>query len=218
RELLADYICERGGDQVDQVDFNGDDRLTKELAYARLMDELRKRFYQEGNIPKPGESPEFRFNPAEYMLSLEDILISGEPLPIMHFLGSFDYKITHFSDPRTNANRVSFIINNETNLASGTHLPGRFPPEDQRLDPLSLEKVITDNRLLAYLPASVLLAFYHDSEGNPIVSILQRRTLDQTGGSGGGAMTQTFVWTERNLDCGLENLRWPAILQFIDIR
>jgi hypothetical protein len=146
RELLADYICERGSEHVT---FGGSDALTKELAYARVMDELRRRFYQEGNIPKPGESPEFKFNLPEYMVSLEDILISGEPLPIVHFLGSFDYQVVHFGDAWTKADRVTFKIDNQTDLASGTHLPGRFPPEDQRHNPLSLEQVITDYPLLA---------------------------------------------------------------------
>jgi hypothetical protein len=182
------------------------------------MDELRKRFYQEGNIPKPGESSEFKLNPSEYMVSLEDILISGEALPIVHFLGSFDYQVAHFSDVRTKTNRVIFKIDNQTDLSSGTHLPGRFPPEDQRDNPLSLEQVITDYPLLAYMPASALLAFYRDADGNPIVSILRPRTRDQTGGTGGGAMQQTFVWTERYLDCGLEKLPWPVVLLFIDVR
>ena len=133
RELLADYICERG---PDHVIFGGSDALTKELAYARVIDELRKRFYREGNIPKPGESEEFKFNPPEYMRSLDDILISGEPLPIMHFLGSFDYQVVHFSEVRTKTNRVVFKIDNQTDLSSGTHLPGRFPPESQKDDPL----------------------------------------------------------------------------------
>ena len=86
------------------------------------------------------------------------------------------------------------------------------------MTPLSLEAIITEEPLLAYLPASVLLAFYHDADGNPIVSILRPRTRDQTGGKGGGAMTQTFVWNERYLDCGLEKLPWPVDLLFIDVR
>ena len=68
------------------------------------------------------------------------------------------------------------------------------------------------------MPASALLAFYRDADDNPIVSILEPWSREETGGAGGGVMTQTFVWTERYLDCGLERLPWPVVLLFIDVR
>jgi RHS repeat-associated protein len=210
RELLTDYICERG---PVSVSFWGHDTLTKELANAIVMDELRKRYYQEGDIPKPGESNEFRFNLPEYGRSLEDVLISGEPFPIMHFLGSFEYTVY-----RRNYGRVHFQISNRTDLASGTHIPFRWPPESQIEDPLSLEEVIDENWMLRYVPASFVLATFRDNYGNPIVSLLKPLTRHQTGGLGGGIMEQVFSWSERYLTCGLERLPWPDVLDFIDVR
>ncbi len=210
RELLTDYICERG---PVGVRFSGKDVVTKELAYARMIDRLRKRFYREGDIPKHGEPTEFRFNLPQYGKSITDILISGEPLPIMHFLGSFDYAVT-----KTNNDRVKFTIRNQTDLASGTHIPGRWPPESQKGNPLSLEQVIKENQTLRFMPAMIIIATFHDKDGNQIVSLLEPRSRFRTGGSGGGIMRQTFIWTERYLDCGLENHPWPKVLDIIDVR
>ena len=210
RELLADYICERG---PVGVRFSGKDVVTKELAYARMIDRLRKRFYREGDIPKHGEPTEFRFNLPQYGKSITDILISGQPLPIMHFIGSFDYSVA-----KTNNNRVMYLVENQTDLASGTHIPGRWPPESQKGNSLTLEEVIENSPVLKFMPATLVIATFHDKEGNQIVSLLEPRTRTETKGLGGGSMIQTFTWTEQYLTCGLERKRWPEVLDFIDVR
>jgi RHS repeat-associated protein len=215
RELLADYICERG---PERISFKGSDPLTKELANARIIDDIRKRFYQEGDVPKPGEPTEFRFNLPQYLVSLNDILISGEYLPITHFLGSFDYKVFNLRVNEINYDRVHFSITNRTDLASATHIPGLFPPESQKANPLSLEAVINANPVLKLMPAMSVISTYRDQYGNSIVSLLNPKRRSQTGGLGGGNLEQTFAWTERRLDCGLERLPWPVILELIDVR
>jgi hypothetical protein len=59
---------------------------------------------------------------------------------ITHFIGSFDYSVTREGD------RVRFEIHNQTDRASGTHIPLRFPDDGYTL---SLEELVREKPLLA---------------------------------------------------------------------
>jgi hypothetical protein len=203
--LLADYFCERGSDWVV---FNGNDALSKELARSVLLDEVRKEFYSNGDIT---DLKEKRFNIPEFGMALLDAVNMGTgeiSFPLTHFLGSFDYRVVRLSD------RVKFQIDNRTDLASGTHIPLRYPPDDERDNPYSLEQFIQEHPEMENEEVLDILI------GRPeIVSILRRRDRSATGLlMGGGDMRQTFNWSEKHLDCGLEKLPWPVYLPLLDIR
>jgi hypothetical protein len=123
----------------------------------------------------------------------------------MHIMGSFEISVENISGDRS-----KFTVHNRTDLSSGTHFLSRFPPEEERTNPLSLEKVIDEDTSLANQPAAWVL------RNKDIVSVLKVQRRDQTfNGMGGGILDQTFVWTERNL-CDLY-LVWPQYLRFLDI-
>jgi RHS repeat-associated protein len=211
-DIIADFICERGDDHVN---FYGSDMLTKELARSVIVDSVRREFYTSGDISVPKEK---KFNAPEYIEALLDSLdanLSHYPdLPITHVLGSFDYTAMHSGN-----GRISFQIDNRTDMSSGTHLPGRFPPESQKLNPLSLQQVIEENTNLENRSAIDLLVNYRDGSGNEIVSILRPLRREQTGGQGSGIMRQTFTWSEKDLTCDKSLLLpWPLILPFLDIQ
>lgn len=204
-DLLADYFCERG---PDWVVFNGNDALSRELARSVLLDEVRKEFYSNGDITDPKER---RFNVPEFGLALLDAINIGTgeiSFPLTHFLGSFDYRVV------TSSGRVEFQINNLTDLSSGTHIPLRYPPDDEKDDPYSLEQFIQEHPEMENEGVLNVLMGYPE-----IVSILRRRNRAATGFlMGGGNMRQTFNWSEKHLDCGLQKLFWPVYLPLLDIR
>jgi RHS repeat-associated protein len=204
-DLLADYFCERG---PDRVVFNGNDALSKEMARSVLLDEVRKEFYSNGDISVPKER---KFN-EEFALAFLDAIdpVSGNfHYPLTHFLGSFDYKVVKVA-----SGRVEFQIDNRTDLASGTHIPFRFPPDNERTNPYSLEQFIQEHPEMGNEGVLDVLMGYPE-----IVSILEPRTRQETGLlMGGGNMYQTFKWSEQHLDCGLQNLPWPVYLPLLDIR
>jgi hypothetical protein len=216
-QLAEDYLCERPGSE--HLLFNAQDKLTQELILSVLLDSVRRKFYIDygGKMAAP-EEYKFGFE-AEFWLALIDYIPSNKvnfpaPLPLAHFLGSFDYYVT-----KTSSDRIAIVIKNETNLASGTHLAYRFPPDDQRDNPFSLEELIDIHPDLRNTSALSLLRGPGDPYRGPIVSILRPLTRTQTeGGLGGGVMTQTFMWTERNLDCAIRRLPWHAYLWALDVR
>jgi RHS repeat-associated protein len=205
-DLVADYFCERG---PKSVIYYGNDTLTIELARSVLMDYVRKEFYATGDISVPKER---KFNIPEFGLALLDAIDAGTggiSLPLTHVLGSFDYRVVELS-----SGRVDFQINNRTDLASGTHIPLRYPPDNQRNNPLSLEMVIQEHPEMENM--GVMEVFINHPE---IVSILAPRSRSETGLlMGGGNMYQTFKWSERLLDCGLQKLPWPVYQSLLDIR
>jgi RHS repeat-associated protein len=206
-ELLGDYLCERG---PEHVKFSGSDMLTKELAQSVLLDHVRKEFYGNPNTQYPVER---QFNRGEFILALLDSLVAGSidnpDFPVTHFLGSFDYSVVN-----TGSNRTRIVITNRTDLASGTHIPGRFPPEDERENPLSVEQFITEN---PELENENILGLLTDNPG--IVSILEPMEREKTQfWMGGGNMLQTFTWSENSLGCWIQKLPWPVYLPFLDIR
>jgi hypothetical protein len=153
-----------------------------------------------------------KFNVPQVLIALLDAINpnTGEiSFPLTHFLGSFDYKVARFA-----SDRVEYEISNRTDLSSGTHIPLRYPPEEERDNPYSLEQFIEEYPFLASMEASLILA------GNPkIVSVLKMKTRSETSFlMGGGTMFQTFKWSERYLGCGLENLPWSVRLTMLDVR
>jgi hypothetical protein len=206
-DLLADYLCERG---PSAVAFSGNDALTKELARSILMDAVRREFYASGDISVPKER---KFNPPEFGLALLDAINVGTGeiyLPLTHFLGSFDYRVV-----KSTSGRVEFQINNRTDLASGTHIPLRYPPNGEGDNPYSLEQFIQEYPDMENEGVLDILMIHPE-----IVSILSPRERQFTGFlMGGGNMYQAFKWSERYLDCGLlEKLPWPVYLLLADIR
>jgi hypothetical protein len=198
-ELFGDYICERG--PTDHFYFYGNDKLTHTLARSLAIHNQRMRFYLSGNIP----FEEIKFDSIfAYLMEWRD-LQSASGFPIMHIMGSFDISIQDIGD-----GRVKFNVDNITHLASGTHFLKRFPPDDQKTNPLSLEQVIDEYPALGYSEAMEVL------RNENIVSVLKPQRRDQTtNGMGGGNLYQTFTWTEKNL-CGLY-LVWPQYLRFLEI-
>ena len=131
------------------------------------------------------------------------------PMPITHFLGSFDYKITKYGQ-----HRVKFVVHNVTDLESGTRLPPIIggTPTYEAGNATSIEELIWENPLLAVETVATLL------ENNPVISVLSPRTREQTSFlTGGGDMVQTFTWFERYDPCVVERYPWPAVLNFLVI-
>jgi RHS repeat-associated protein len=205
-DLLADYFCERG---PTSIVFYGNDTLAIELARSVLLDAVRKEFYTAGDISVPKES---KFDVPEFGMALLDAINVGTgeiSFPLSHFLGSFDYKVV-----KSSSDRVEFQIDNRTDLASGTHIPLRYPPYDERDNPYSLEQFIQEHPEMEN--EGVLDVLMDHPE---IVSILESRTRQETGFlMGGGNMYQTFKWSEQHLDCELRKLPWPVYVLFLDIR
>jgi RHS repeat-associated protein len=209
--LFQDYICERG---PDLVSFDRKDNLTKQLIYSVLLDKVRREFYRGGtSYPK-----EYPFNIAEALMAFGDTyaanIIHTPDFPLTHFLGSFNATVTAM-----NSGRIKIIIDNRSDLASGTHFPLRYPPEGEGTTPLSLEKVIRENPSLANNEAWYVIINYRDSAGRPIVSILPPLSRSQTpNGMGGGIMRQVFTWTENDLSCEIQKLPWPIYLPLLNIQ
>lgn len=90
----------------------------------------------------------------------------------------------------------------------------RFPPDQERDNPYSLEQFIDEYPIFASTEVSLILV------ANPrIVSILKTRTRRQTGLlMGGGELRQSFKWSEQHLGCGLENLPFSVRLNLLDVR
>jgi RHS repeat-associated protein len=206
-ELLADYFCERG---PEHVEFSGSDVLTKELARSVLLDRVRKEFYNNPDTPYPRE---MQFNPGEFALAILDSFIAGSVIdpdfPLTHILGSFDYSVT-----KSGGGRLELVVTNRTDLASGTRIPGRFSPNDNKFDPLSVEQIITDNPELEN--EGILRLLQDNPEIITILNPVERSNTQLW--MGGGNMQQTFTWSEKLLDCGLQKLPWPVYLPFLGIR
>jgi RHS repeat-associated protein len=200
-ELFGDYICERG--ESDHFYFNGNDALTHKLARSLAIHNVRLEFYKNGNVPFHEE----KFGGIlQYLLEWNDLRVDSG-FPIMHIMGSFNISVMDAGN-----NRVRFHVENRTDLASGTHFIGRFPPEGQEENPLSLEKFIAGNSVLQNQSAASVLS------DESIVSVLKPQRRDETtNGMGGGNLYQTYSWTEDNLQFCNTFLLWPFYLDQINI-
>jgi RHS repeat-associated protein len=192
-DLLTDFICEYG---PENRRFTVDDTLTRELAWSQSIYDLRAEFYlggahSLGPALKPFGGAAFGSATVDLIyLTLYDLISDCRldldafakvqtrintllPGSITHFLGTFEYQVKLIS-----GNRVRFIINNQTDLESGTRIPGRF-------NGISLEQYATNPTAYA---------------NDPLISILSPKDRSMTIGSeGGGIMKQSFVWDEQFL-------------------
>jgi RHS repeat-associated protein len=198
-DLFGRFVFETGGRHLV---FNGNDKLTRELAASALVQNVRNWYYTPGALttdPRQrytgGETPRavfYPFKPAEYAATLINDSRNSwtvPSLPISNVLGSFWYQTK-----TTITGRVGFRIDNDMTLESGTHIGGRFRPAYS----LSVEGIIQREPLLAFAPVEYIILRY------PVISILESATRDETVGPlGGGNVVQTFVWTEaRDKACG----------------
>lgn len=208
RDLWYDYLCERGP-QVRH--FDGSAGLTRELAQAEMIDRIRREFYRmDGDVI----SDTMKFNTEEFVSATLDMLLKARMNPetiefsLTHFMGSFTYSV------RREADRVRFTVANQTDLASGTHLPLRFPDAGYTQ---SLETLLAQEPQLE----DAFLLEVVQSNRYPIISILEAKTREETRDAvaeGGGNFEQTFTWTEPYL-AEFEALPpWPGYLQQLDIR
>lgn len=205
-ELFKDYICETG---PDHVKFFGRDILTAKLARSRILGKIRREYYSGmGKYPY-----EEKFGSiSAYVLEWADLVVDRE-FPLVHVIGSFDVSV------RANGNgRVVFWAHNRTDLASGTHFVGRFPLDGQGDNPLTLEEVIDNNSEIGNQPAWWVINTHNDDYRGEIVAILRPVARDFTGpGIGGGNYEQTFMWSEKDINCEIRFLPWPIYLQLLDI-
>jgi RHS repeat-associated protein len=203
REVSMDYLCEWG---PTSVQFGGTHPLTQELARSILIDRERRKFYREGNLPYGL----IEFGVGEFAIAWLDAGFSmpGLDVPVTQFLGSFERAV--FELP---SNRVGYLIHNQTDRASGTHLAGRQRSQGYIYN---LEDLVAQNPQLKKEPLSKVLA---PGSGYRALSILRAKTRTETiDPEGGGAMQQYFIWSERKLDCPEKLPPWPAYLPFLDIR
>jgi|GEM_PF-7085280 len=206
-DLWLDYICERG---PEQRTLDGSALLTHELAGSELVDRIRRQFYAEGDIR---DEALLEFNTGEFLSATADMLIKlherdEREFSITHFIGSFTYTVLREGD------RVHFTIINQTDRASGTHIPLRFPHGGYTATVESL--AASDPALLDTYFFELLL-----SNRYPLVSVLDAKTragTDPEQGEGGGAFIQTFTWTE-TYQPDFDALEpWPAYVEHLDIR
>lgn len=207
-DLWYDYLCERGPEH--RV-FDGDDRLTQELFAAELVDQIRREYYrQEEDIT----GATVKFNVEEFMSATLDMLLKARRRPqhvefsLTHFMGSFSYSVERVGD------RLYYTVENQTDLASGTHLPLRFPDAGYTQ---SLETLVAQEPQLA----DAFLLELIQSNRYPLISLLQAKSRQETreaSAEGGGNFRQTFTWSEPYLP-GFEELPpWPDYVRQLDIR
>jgi hypothetical protein len=203
RELWFDYLCHLG---PEHRYLDGSHLLTKDLAESELVDRIRRQFY----AGEPLDQETLFFNIPEFLSATTDMLLMIQSrqrfdFSITHFIGSFDYSVTR------EGNRIRYEIHNQTDRASGTHIPLRFPEDGYTY---SLEELVRQKPQLA---DTFLIEFIHSGK-YPIVSILEAKERSRTApGEGGGNYKQTFVWTEPDL--GVTELPpWPTYLDQINIQ
>ena len=207
-DLWYDYLCERG---PEHRAFDGDDPLTQELAAAELVDRIRRNYYQtEDDIT----GATMKFNAGEFLSATLDMLLKARSRPenvefsLTHFMGSFTYSVKRVGD------RLHFTIENQTDLASGTHVPLRFPDAGYTH---SLEALVAQEPHLA----DAFLLELVQSNRYPIISILEAKSRQETrdaADEGGGNMQQTFTWSEPYLSDFEELPPWPDYVRQLEIR
>jgi hypothetical protein len=207
RDLWFDYLCERGPEHRYP---DGNDQLTVELARSALLDRVRREFYTSGEQPATST---LAFNGGEFVSATGDVLVHFKDtedleFSITHFMGSFEYTAQREGD------RLRVTVHNQTDRASGTRFPLRFPQDGYTQD---LETLVEQDPAAAQ--AYVLEVIR--SAGYPVASILKPKTREETlaaAGEGGGVFEQTFTWAERRLPHGAGLPPWPVYLPELDVR
>ena len=168
-ELFKDYVCETG---PDHVKFHGKDVLTAKLARSRILGKIRREYYSgQGKYPYEEQFGSI----SAYLKEWADLAVDHE-FPLVHVMGSFDISVKASGN-----NRVVFWAHNRTDLASGTHFIGRFPPNGQGSNPLTLEEVMSKDPKVANQPAFWVINTYKDQYRGKIVAILRPVARDFTG-------------------------------------
>ena len=206
KDLWYDYLCERG---PQYRNFDGDDPLSRELAAAEMVDQIRREYYEQGQDIADGT---MKFNMKEFMSATMDMLLKARQDPsqiefsLTHFMGSFSYSVQRVGD------RLHFTIENQTDLASGTHLPLRFPDAGYTQ---SLEALVAQEPHLA----DAFLLELVQSNRYPIISVLEAKDRQETAeAEGGGNFRQTFTWSEPYLPEFEMLPPWPGYVSQLDIR
>ncbi len=192
-ELFGWYVYNyRGNNNTDRLYFDGAQPLTRELAKSILIADERTLYYNAGDISEPTLR---KFNHGEFLASIMNDTrnLSKPSVPISFFLGSFYYQVRTVES----GSRVGFRIDNDTTLASGSHIVGRFESEGFRDD---VETLIDQDPSLTNKPLYEIL---RDEKTYKVISILKRRTREESP-AGGGNLYQTFTWTERRDECWLK--------------
>ena len=193
-ELFGWYVHEwRGKYKSDRLLFDANEPLTRELAQTCLVNDLRQRYHRGEDLRGPTHE---KFKYLQFIeTGLLDISSFGS-VPGSFFMGSFWYQVKAVDGD------VGFRIDNDITLESGSHIAGRFR-EDKFID--NVEDLISDRPDLEDKSLAVLIG---DPEQYRLISILGRRTKEETEGSqGGGNLYQTFTWIERH-DCSVRNRPW----------
>jgi RHS repeat-associated protein len=184
-DLMGWYLFERG--DKPHLDFDGNQPLAKELARSTLIHDVRMRYYfTHGDTSGKMEN---RFGYGEFIRSIVfDMKNVGKlSLPITFFLGSFYYQVVTLP-----GDKVGFRIDNSTDLASGTHIVGRFDDNYHG----SVEELIHDGVIDENKPLSDVVREHN------VISILSARTRDETSDPlGGGNLYQTYTWIEKRSAC-----------------
>ncbi len=208
-EMWDDYICERG---PEHITLDGSSPLTAELARSELLDRIRRSYYAGTD-----EAVEdmLAFNISEFVSATGDVLITMQErdemaISITHFIGSFEYSVEPEGD------RLRYTVTNQTDLASGTHIPLRFPDAGYTA---TVESLVEEDPLLAQAYIGEVIV----SERYPIVALLDPKTRAQTAdeaGEGGGVFVQTFTWTEARIPTGEDGALppWPEYTSKLDLR
>jgi RHS repeat-associated protein len=195
-DLFGWFLFEwRGKYNTDRLFFDAEQPLTRELAKDSQLTFVRDKYYN--NDPDVGGPTLYKFATGDFGLSLfESLETAGErSLSIGFFMGSFYYQVKTLPN-----DRIGFRIDNDTSLASGTHVVYRF--EDEGFTD-SVEQLINSDPSLGDKTLQELL---RDTEHYHILSILSNKTGRTTGGQGGATLYQTYYWTEKRA-CNLLE-RW----------
>jgi hypothetical protein len=160
KELWLDYLCHRG---PEHRTLDGRTTLTHDLARSELVDQIRRQFYSG----EPLDEATLYFNIPEFLSATVDMLTMMHELQryefsITHFIGSFDYSVIREGD------RLRYVIHNQTDRSSGTHIPLRFPEGGYTL---SLEELV---RQKPALDNAFMLEVIHSGK-SPIISILEAK-------------------------------------------
>jgi RHS repeat-associated protein len=207
-DLIFDYLCERG---PDSRTFRASDGLTWDMARSALTDKIRRKFYR-GELD---QSKEMDFDMAEFWAATVDFLeirYPQFPIPIAHFLGGWN-EVKIVPEDGKSTRRLRWTIVNQTDRASGTHLPLRHQDQGYRQ---YLEDLVRKDPELALMPAGYEWTL-------PIISVLRPKSRTETSDAvtpkeGGGAYQEIFTWTEDYFcDTAGNFIGWPYDLDYLHI-
>jgi RHS repeat-associated protein len=190
--LWMDYICEFG--PRDRV-FGQHTRLTKELAQTQRIANMRAQFYAQNGQPLTSDIGD-QMNPSGFGdAKVLDVFRTGQPITITDFLGGFNSWSVTRQQSASGQDVVRFEIYNETTLASGT----RIGFKKEGTEELSYLRYYLNPAPYNRDGSSVVDTLQIDTSRYSLITVLsakESRNPDNRWGTGGGTMTQRFVWEE----------------------